>query len=122
MFNVPRFFLLTAGFLFFVLGCGPDSNNILSGVSDLIQSSLREESVTPTSDAQVSFENDLSPILSARCAFVGCHVAGGPEGLDLSTYESFIRGSDDSSVFTPGNAPWRSTVERHANSTVHQLD
>lgn len=118
--NLQRFFLLTIGFLFFMLGCGPDSNDILLGVSDLIQSSLREEEnvarteaadVAPVSNAQVSFERDLQPILSARCAFAGCHVAGGPHGLNFSTYESFIRGGNDGPVFTPGNARSSDIVE-----------
>ena len=31
-----------------------------------------------------SFSADISPILTNRCATAGCHVAGGPHGVDFS--------------------------------------
>ena len=39
-----------------------------------------------------SFKEDILPILTNRCAFAGCHVAGGPEGVDLRTYDTVIAG------------------------------
>jgi len=59
-------------------------------------------------DVAASFEQNLAPILTARCALAGCHVANGPHGLDFRTYESFIAGG----VFTPGNAKSSEVVEQ----------
>ena len=112
--NIHRFFLFTIGSLFFILSCGPDSSNILrpTDIFDIMQPSLVAEATEmPTTDAQVSFERDLLPILRARCAFAGCHDARGPDGLNFSTYESFIRGGEDGPVFTPGNARSSDIVE-----------
>ena len=39
-------------------------------------------------DTEVSFENDILPILTAKCALLECHFADGPHGLDFRTYES----------------------------------
>ena len=36
------------------------------------------ESVEST-NAETSFEQNLLPILTQRCAYAGCHVAGGPK-------------------------------------------
>ena len=65
----------------------------------------------PTPTTLASFEQDLLPILRARCAFAGCHVAGGPKGIDLSTYQSFIRGGNDGPIFIPGNARSSDIIE-----------
>ncbi len=53
--------------------------------------------------ATISFVNDVLPILESRC--LNCH--GGKEtkeGLDVSTYESIMVGSENGSVITPGDA------------------
>ena len=51
-----------------------------------------------------SFSADISPILTNRCAIPGCHVAGGPHGVDLRTYDTLQAGSDDGSIAIAGNA------------------
>ena len=33
-------------------------------------------------NAETTFEQNLLPILTAKCAYAGCHVAGGPKNLD----------------------------------------
>ena len=124
--NTQRFLILTIGLILCTLGCGPEGGNILQ-VIDLLSETIQlspatekdnivqpddilSETGQPSPAAiEASFEQNLLPILRARCAFAGCHVAGGPEGLDFSTYESFIRGGDD--VFTPGNARSSDIVE-----------
>ena len=45
-----------------------------------------------------SFSADISPILTNRCATPGCHVAGGPHGVDLRTYDSLKAGADDGAI------------------------
>ena len=108
--NPQRFFLLVVGLLFCFLGCDTERSNFLQPdgfPSENVGSSLA--ATTGSTDLEASFEQNLLPILTARCAFVGCHVAGGPEGLDFSTYQTFIRGGDD--VFTPGNARSSDIIE-----------
>ena len=51
-----------------------------------------------------SFSADISPILTSRCATAGCHVAGGPHGVDLRTYDTLSAGSDDGAIVMAGNA------------------
>ena len=51
-----------------------------------------------------SFNADISPILTNRCATAGCHVAGGPHGIDLRTYDSLKAGGDDGAIVTAGDA------------------
>jgi len=55
------------------------------------------------SSAEVSFANDVLPILESRC--LNCH--GGQrtsEGLSLKTYDSLMAGSQNGAVVTPGDA------------------
>ena len=51
-----------------------------------------------------SFQDDILPILTNRCAFAGCHVAGGPDGIDLRTYDAVIAGGDDGAIVIAGDA------------------
>jgi len=62
-------------------------------------------------DIAAAFEQNLLPILTARCALAGCHVAEGPHGLDFRTYESFIAGGEHGPAFIPGNAEESEVVE-----------
>ena len=102
--NRYLFFLLIGGLLFCLLGCESESDNILhpSGIS-------AETQQASPAEIAASFEQNLQPILTARCAFAGCHVADGPHGLDFRTYESFRAGGHD--VFSPGNAQSSDIVE-----------
>ena len=68
--------------------------------------------VMESTDIEASFEQDILPILTARCALVGCHVADGPHGLDFRTYESFIAGGEHGPAFIPGNAQESAVVEQ----------
>ena len=67
--------------------------------------------MTSTADIEVSFEQDLLPILTTRCALAGCHVADGPHGLDFRTYESFMAGGEHGPAFIPGNAQESAVIE-----------
>ena len=105
--SIQRFFLLTIGLLFCVLGCTRDRGHTL--IPDHI--SHPTEVMTSTADIEVSFEQDLLPILTTRCALAGCHVADGPHGLDFRTYESFVTGGEHGPAFIPGNAEESEVVE-----------
>ena len=101
--SLQRLFLLTLGVLFCVLGCTRDRAHLL--MPDDIDT---HESVDV---AKASFEQNVLPILTARCALAGCHVADGPHGLDFRTYESFIAGGEHGPAFIPGNAEESEIVE-----------
>ena len=51
----------------------------------------------------VSYAKDVRPILESRCkkCHMGEHVS---EGLDMNTYESLLKGSQNGPVINPGNA------------------
>ena len=58
-----------------------------------------------------SFNADILPILTSRCAFAGCHVAGGPYGIDLRIYNTVIAGGKDDDTVTAGDARESELVE-----------
>jgi hypothetical protein len=55
--------------------------------------------------AQVSFKEDVFPIIELRC--LECHQPGGQgyekSGLDLRTYEGVMKGTKYGSMITPGS-------------------
>ena len=59
-----------------------------------------------------SFNADILPILTNRCAFAGCHVAGGPNGIDLRTYDTLNAGGRDGAVIIAGDARESKLVEQ----------
>jgi predicted small lipoprotein YifL len=72
-----------------------------------------EEATSPEIEAgssSVSFENDVRPILDAKC--IRCHgVQSTREGLDMLNYTNLMKGSRNGSVVTPGNAEESLLVE-----------
>ena len=104
--NIRRFFLLTVALLFCVLGCARDRADVL--MPDHVSPPME---VHEPVDVKASFEHDLLPILTARCALSGCHVADGPHGLDFRTYESFIAGGEHGPAYIPGNASESEIIE-----------
>lgn len=106
-----RFFLLTIGLfiIFFILGCEFDEGDPIQP-TDTSGGEVIKETMN-SAEIEASFEQTLMPILSARCAYAGCHVAGGPHNLDFSTYQAFIRGGEDGAVFRPGNAQDSDVIE-----------
>lgn len=104
--NVQRFLLLIIGLLFCVLGCTRERVD----VTMLDDHSGPMETHEPI-DVESAFEQNLLPLLTARCALSGCHVADGPHGLDFRTYESFKAGGEHGPAFIPGNAEESEVVE-----------
>lgn len=111
--NLQKFFLLTVGLLFCILGCARDRSDVL--IPDHVSSPME---VHEPVDVKASFEHDLLPILTARCAFSGCHVADGPHGLDFRTYESFVAGGEHGPAYLPGNAAESEVVEQIVSGTM----
>ena len=111
--NLQKFFLLTVGLLFCVLGCARDRSEVL--IPDHVSPPME---VHEPVDVKASFEHDLLPILTARCALAGCHVADGPHGLDFRTYESFVAGGEHGPAYIPGNASESEIVDQIASGTM----
>ena len=111
--NIRRFFLLTLALLFCVLGCTRDRGDVL--MPDHVSPPM---DVHESVDVKASFEHDLLPILTARCALSGCHVADGPHGLDFRTYESFVAGGEHGPAYIPGNAAESEIIEQIASGTM----
>ena len=123
--SIQRFFLLIIGLLFCVMGCtrehvdvtmlddpsAPMETDDHSAPMETDDHSEPMETHEPV-DVEVAFEQHLLPILTARCALSGCHVADGPHGLDFRTYESFIAGGEHGPAFIPGNAEDSEIVEQ----------
>jgi len=75
--------------------------------------SAEDKALTPAHDAikvlktaEVSFKNDIQPILHDYC--VSCHSPGGKgyvkSGLDLTSYENLMKGTNFGPVVIPGNS------------------
>ena len=105
--SIQRFFLSIIGLLFCVLGCTREHVDMPM----LDDHAAQMETHEPV-DVEAAFEQNLLPLLTARCALSGCHVADGPHGLDFRTYESFIAGGEHGPTFIPGNAEGSAVVEQ----------
>ena len=76
------------------------------GIALIVQGCVTGSTARATMDAQtraaVSFAEQIAPIFEARCT--ECHGGTGPEsGLNLSTYESAMAGSQYGTVIEAGN-------------------
>ncbi len=60
---------------------------------------------SPQKPTNVSFQEDVFPILQAHCA--GCHAPGGDgyekSGLDLRSYEGLMKGTKFGPIVVPGD-------------------
>ena len=67
--------------------------------------------LAPRAAAQVSYQEDVFPIIELRC--LECHQPGGPgyetSGFDMRTYESLMEGTKFGPVITPGS-PFESNL------------
>lgn len=64
---------------------------------------LRIGSTEAAPAVNISYANDVQPILQSRCG--KCHMGEFvSEGLHMDTYESLMEGSDNGPVIVPGNA------------------
>ena len=109
--NTRRSFLLIIGLLFSLFGCDPQRGSFL--MPDNISSEAGQPPAMESdgiANVETTFEQNLLPILTAKCAYAGCHVAGGPKNLDFSTYQTFIKGGDEGPVFIPGDAQGSSII------------
>lgn len=65
-----------------------------------------QEALKAQGKGEVSFKNDIFPIIYDHC--LNCHVPGGKgyvkSGLDLRTYESLMKGTKFGAVVKPGDS------------------
>ena len=97
--------LLLAAFTIGVIGCGTGDDGT-DGV------------VNGETGSGVSFQSEVLPILTQRCALSGCHVAGGPRGIDLRTYESVLQGGQRGAIVVAGNAAGSEIVNQIATGNM----
>lgn len=103
--NVKAVFVLFIGIALCIHGCGKsfeDSADELNLVFD---------NPTVSGWPSPSFEADILPILTQRCAFTGCHVADGPEDVDLRTYATLQKGGEHGAIVIAGSAKESELVE-----------
>ena len=61
---------------------------------------------------EISFKNDIQPILAERCAIPGCHAASGVAGLDLTQYDTFKKGGSTGPGFVASDGKGSLVVKR----------
>lgn len=116
-------------FPIFVAGCGSSnddddenmSNNVVTPDPEPVsestpQAEAQPEPVLPAQPEpvpEVSFQEEILPVLQARCAVQGCHAGPNPQvGLNLETYAGFEKGSLVGPVFNPGDSNGSKVVQR----------
>ena len=93
-------------------GCGDSDDGPVDPVGPDDESGLMYDNPADAGRPIPSFENDIMPILTSRCALSGCHVANGPHGVDLRTYETVQKGSEHGAIVIAGNAAESELVEQ----------
>ncbi len=106
--KIGRWFLLVAGLMFCIFGCG-------SAIKEL---GLVFDDPASAGRPSPSFNTDIAPILTNRCATAECHVAGGPHDIDLRTYDSLKAGGDDGAIVIAGDARESEIVEEIAEGKM----
>ncbi len=75
------------------------------GVFALFLAVVTLTACTDSSDPQISFRNDVFPIISSKC--LRCHVENGRghrrSGLLLDSYANLLKGSNNGPIVTPGS-------------------
>ena len=116
-------------FPIFVTGCGSSnddddenmSNNVVTPDPEPVsestpQAEAQPEPVLPAQPEpvpEVSFQEEILPILQARCAVQGCHADPNPrKELNLETYAGFEKGSGGGPVFNPGDSKGSVVIRR----------
>ena len=97
--------LLVAGLIF---GCG-------SAIKEL---GLVFDNPADAGRSSPSFNADIAPILTDRCAIAECHVVDGPHDIDLRTYDSVIKGGDEGAIVIAADAMESEMVEEIAEGKM----
>ena len=136
--NLPLAVLCCAIALFSasIIGCGDDDDDddddnggvVNPPVDDPSDNEPPDDGDTDPPDGDppveegVSFQNDIEPILDARCAIPGCHSGGNPTGgLNMETYANFQRGGQSGPTFIPGDGQNSRVVQRIDGGGMPQI-
>ena len=103
--NVKVVFVLLVGVAFGIYGCGKSFDDSAAELNLVFDNPTVGDRLSP------SFETDILPILTERCAVAGCHVADGPEDVDLRTYATLQKGGEHGAIVIAGNARESDLVE-----------
>ena len=114
--------LLTVGL---ITGCGDEGESVtemVNGDDDMTdgdeepvpepETPVVEPPVEEPEVATVSYNDDIEPILTERCAFAGCHVTGHVTNLDLSSYDTFKQGGNSGATFVADDGKGSLVVKR----------
>ena len=100
--------LLVVGLIVWSLGCG-------SAIKEL---GLVFDNPAAAGRPSPSFNTDILPILTERCAIAECHVVDGPHDIDLRTYDALMKGGDEGAIVIVGNARDSEIVEEIAEGKM----
>ena len=126
--SIPIFAISLFLVAIFIASCGDegDITEDTTGTTDVLQPTTTPPTTPPPVQAeepavveepvveepQVSFKDDIQPILAERCAVPGCHAAPGAGGLDLTAYDTFKKGGNGGVAFNAGNGKGSIVVRR----------
>ena len=100
--------LLVVGLMVWSFGCG-------SAIKEL---GLVFDNPAAAGRPSPSFNTDILPILTERCAIAECHVVDGPHDIDLRTYDTLMKGGDEGAIAIAGNARESEIVEEIAEGKM----
>lgn len=86
--------------------------SLLFSFSFLMATGCSHDIIDYASVEQISYSQHIQPIFKQNCLSSGCHNSQNPaNGLDLTSWESLIRGSDYGAVIISGHAEHSHLVE-----------
>ena len=103
--NIKAVFVLFMAIALCIHGCGKNFDDSAAELNLVFSNPTVGGRPSP------SFETDILPILTERCAVAGCHVAAGPEDVDLRTYATLQKGGEHGAIVIAGNARESELVE-----------
>ena len=106
--NIGILLLLVVGLMVWLFGCG-------SAIKEL---GLVFDNPTDAGRPSPSFNTDILPILTERCAIAECHVVEGPHDIDLRTYDTLMKGGDEGAIVLADNARESEIVEEIAEGKM----
>ena len=106
--NIGTVLLLVVGLMVWSFGCG-------SAIKEL---GLAFDNPAAAGRPSPSFNTDILPILTERCAIAECHVVDGPHDIDLRTYDTLMKGGDEGAIVIVGNARESEIVEEIAEGKM----
>ena len=106
--NIGILLLLVVGLMVWSFGCG-------SAIKEL---GLVFDNPTDAGRPSPSFNTDILPILTERCAIAECHVVDGPHDIDLRTYDTLMKGGDEGAIVIVGDARESEIVEEIAEGKM----